>query len=37
MALVAVWKLIALALGRDSGLSILTVEDPYLSKETPDV
>lgn len=37
MALVAAWKLIALALGRDSGLSILTVEDPYLSKETPDV
>lgn len=37
MALVAFWKLIARLTGQDSGLSVLTVEDPYLPKDTPDV
>lgn len=31
MAVVSAWKAIALALGRDSGLSAPEIEDPYLS------
>lgn len=36
MAVVSAWKAIALALGRDSGLGGLDVEDPYLSDNTHD-
>jgi len=37
MAIVAVWKLIAMVTGKDSGLSLMTVEDPYLAEEEPNV
>lgn len=37
MTLLSVWKLIAMLTGKDSGLSLMTVEDPYLSKEEPNV
>lgn len=37
MALVSAWKLIAMITGRESGLTAFTVEDPYLSKDRPDV
>jgi len=37
MSLVATWKVIAMVTGKDSGLSGLVVEDPYLSKEEPNV
>jgi len=31
MSVVASWKAIAIAIGKDSGLRVLTVEDPYLT------
>ena len=37
MATVAFWKLIAMVTGKDSGLSLMTVEDPYLAEEEPNV
>jgi TRAP-type C4-dicarboxylate transport system permease small subunit len=37
MSLVSSWKVIAMISGKDSGLSGLVVEDPYLSKEEPNV
>jgi len=37
MSIVAAWKVIAMIAGKDSGLSGLVVEDPYLSKEEPNV
>jgi TRAP-type C4-dicarboxylate transport system permease small subunit len=37
MAIVAVWKLIAMVTGKDSGLGLMTVEDPYLAEEEPNV
>ncbi|APE42479.1 C4-dicarboxylate ABC transporter permease [Sulfitobacter alexandrii] len=37
MAVVSVWKLIAMLTGRDSGLSMMKVEDPYLSEEKSNV
>ncbi len=37
MALVSVWKLIAMITGKESGLSLVTIEDPYLSEEEPNV
>lgn len=37
MTFVTVWKLIAMMTGKDSGLSLMTVEDPYLAEEKPDV
>ncbi len=37
MSVVAFWKLIAMVTGKDSGLSLMTVEDPYLAEEEPNV
>ena len=37
MSIVSAWKLIAMITGKDSGLSAIVVEDPYLSKEEPNV
>ncbi|MEQ6203977.1 TRAP transporter small permease [Sulfitobacter sp. HNIBRBA2951] len=37
MSLVAIWKAIAMITGKESGLSGLVVEDPYLSEEEPNV
>jgi len=37
MSIVATWKVIGMITGKDSGLSRLVVEDPYLSKEEPNV
>lgn len=37
MSIVATWKVVAMITGKDSGLSALVVEDPYLSKEDPNV
>lgn len=37
MSIVATWKVIAMITGKDSGLSGLVVEDPYLAKEEPNV
>ncbi len=37
MSLVSAWKLCALVLGRDSGFSLIKIEDPYLTKAQSDV
>lgn len=37
MTLVAAWKLLAILTGKDSGLFTMTIEDPYLSEEEPNV
>lgn len=37
MTIVSFWKLVAMLTGKDSGLSLMTVEDPYLSEEEPNV
>lgn len=37
MAVVSIWKLIAMLTGRDSGLSLMTIEDPFLAEEEPNV
>lgn len=37
MSIVASWKVVAIISGKDSGLSGLVVEDPYLLKEGPNV
>lgn len=37
MSIVSTWKVIAMITGKDSGLGGLVVEDPYLSKEEPNV
>ncbi|QIZ82587.1 TRAP transporter small permease [Thalassovita gelatinovora] len=37
MSLVAALKFVALLTGKDSGLSSLSIEDPYLPKDTPNV
>lgn len=37
MSVVAGWKVVALITGKDSGFVVPVVEDPYMSKETPDV
>jgi TRAP-type C4-dicarboxylate transport system permease small subunit len=37
MAVVSFWKLVAMITGKDSGLSLMTVEDPYLAEEKTNV
>lgn len=37
MSLVSAWKAISMITGKPSGLSMLVIEDPYLSKEEPNV
>jgi hypothetical protein len=37
MALVSAWKMIATVMGRDSGLRVLQIEDPYLAGSNRDV
>jgi len=33
MALVSLWKIYGMTTGRETGLSSLTIEDPYLADE----
>ena len=35
MSLVSAWKLLAMVTGKDSGLRMLAIEDPYLSEDRP--